>query len=219
MLRTARVPCLGQESDWKGMREWGGQRGTGQDVPGDRPSPKLSQADPLPCAQTACSREVAANTNRSGWFVGTRPGFLRDRMSCWEQPLCLFFLAFPFQALRLALFWPVLLLALLALSSLSCGAACSGGAWAGVRDQGLPGMSGWGGVCDPGAVRPWGRRDPGSRIPSAWGGQVPGQEPQGRDNHAPISSPPPVQRVRARRLRRPPSNGEDQALWHSSLAL
>lgn len=50
--------------------------------------------------------EAATNTNRSGWFVGTWPRFLRDRMSCWEQPLCLSFLSFPLLALRLVLSWP-----------------------------------------------------------------------------------------------------------------
>ena len=37
--------------------------------------------------QAAGSSEVAAN--RSGGFVGTWLGFLRDRTSCWEQALCL----------------------------------------------------------------------------------------------------------------------------------
>ena len=41
--------------------------------------------------QAAGSSEVAAN--RSGGFVGTWLGFLRDRTSCWEQALCLSSLA------------------------------------------------------------------------------------------------------------------------------
>ena len=41
--------------------------------------------------QAAGISEVAAN--RSGGFVGTWLGFLRDRTSCWEQALCLSSLA------------------------------------------------------------------------------------------------------------------------------
>lgn len=60
--------------------------------------PQAGSRKPPPLhPQIAGSNEVA--TNRSGGFVGTWLGFSRDRMSCWEQPLCLSFLS-PFQAFR-----------------------------------------------------------------------------------------------------------------------
>lgn len=56
-------------------------------------------------------------------------------MSCWEQPLCLSFLSFSFQALTLVLSWPCSPHYLfhfsgraLTLPFLRCRAACGGGA-------------------------------------------------------------------------------------------
>lgn len=142
---------------WPRVRlEGNGVMGSGiqPNVPGDRPAGTFPRPPPLH-PRAAGSNEVA--TNRSGGFVGTWLSFFRDRMSCWEQPLCLSFLS-PF---RLVLSWPY---ALLCPSSLLTGRAltqrflgsstvCSGVPGQETEARGPTGMR-WVSTTYP--MRPWG---------------------------------------------------------------